>query len=264
MIYIENSDKKYLNGERTTKQSFLNIIKVEYQHLSNKCTYHSNLTEKHVLFFVESGNVFLNNKKVPSGNVLNVSQFSKFQLNTPDSANLIEITYDYSDDIPLFNENIRIIKPTFEITEYIKKIYENCFLSNSISGINEGLLLNVLNTLNNLCDFRSAELSLYQKCRKCIEKNSVSNINAQITANAMNCTVAHLNRTVKKYSGKCLNDIVTETRLTEIKRLIRNSTFSTKDIAQKLDFGSPELLRKFFKYHTGISLNEYKKQCYKI
>ncbi len=264
MIYIDNGDKKYLNGERTIKQTFLNISKVEYHHLNNKFLYQCNLAQTHVLFFVEAGNVFLNNKKVSAGSVLHISRFGNFTLSSSDCANLIEITYDYSDEILLFDESIRIIKPTFEIAQYIKKIYDNCFLSGLISGVNEGLLLNVLNTLNNLCDSHPADLGLYQRCRKWIEQNAVSNINAQITANAMNCSVAHLNRTVKKYSGKCLNDIIAEIRITEIRRLIGNSTFSTKEIAQKLDFGSPELMRKFFKYHTGISLKEYKKQCCKI
>jgi len=257
MIYITN-DQKYINGERTEKPIKLNIIRTQYHHLDVGCDYNSNLTENHMIFLVTSGSICINNENVAHGSIICIPRFSKLKFTTIQFVNLIEITFDYSESITLFNNKIRIIKSQSEEQESIKKIYANSFFNNSLIGVGEGLLLNLLNTLNNLCDSSSCELELYEKTREWIEQNSTFAINAENTARAMHCTVAHLNRTVKKHSGRCLSSIITEKRIIEIKRLIETSNFSTEDIALKLNFNSPELLRKFFKYHTGISIKMYK------
>ena len=127
--------------------------------------------------------------------------------------------------------------------------------------MNEGLLLNVLNTLNLLCDSPSAELNLYQNCCQWIEQHIACYITAKTVAEAMNCTVAHLNRVIKKHSGKCLSTNIAERRVSAIKYLIKEQTLTTKEIADRLAFESTELLCKFFKYHTGISIKEYREKA---
>lgn len=138
-------------------------------------------------------------------------------------------------------------------------MYKNqCFCDN-LPGVNEGLLLNILNMLSIRYNYYSAELSLYQKCYEWIEQNAYRFISAEYVAEAMGCSVAHLNRTVKKYSNKCLSEMIAEARISAIKQFVKFSDSSTQDMALNLGFESAELLRKFFKYHTGVSLKEYKK-----
>ena len=156
----------------------------------------------------------------------------------------------------LFKENIRIFKAPLETIEYINKIYYNRFYINTLSGVNEALLLNILNILNILCDSYSADLRLYQKFCELLESSGY--ITAEQASDAVGCTVAHLNRTIKKYSNKCLSTVISEKTISKIKMLIKYSDYSTKEIALALGFGSPELLRKFFKYHTGMSLKDYR------
>ena len=250
------SKNKYTDGERCEKQISLTVFQMQYHRLSENLAI-SKFSEHHILFFVKSGNAVLNSAKIESGNIVYLSKFSKFNLTASKNTALIEITFDYSENIDLFNKNMHIFKFTPDIAEYITDIYENSHFFNSLPGVGEGLLLNVINRLNILSTSNSNDFNLYQKCREWIDRHSVDNINAQLAADAMQCSVAHLNRIVKKYSGYCLSDVIAKKRIWEIERLLK--THSTKDISDKLHFASPELLRKFFKYHTGLSLTEYKK-----
>ena len=257
MIYTV-SDEKYRYGERTEKQTSLNVIKAQKLHLGEEAVFGTPLSEHCILLLLLSGGVMYDGRKIEKGNVISVSKFTKFELTACDTADVIAITFDYSENIALFDEKIRVIKAPADVWDCMKRIYDNNFFCNLLEGVNEGLFLNALSTLNILCNSCTVEINLYQKCRGFIESNSEKYITAEVVAEAMSCSVAHLNRIVKKHSGKCLCNIIAEVRIGEIKSHIKNGRLTTKEIADVLDFESPELLRKFFKYHTGISIKDYK------
>ena len=257
MIYMMDKDK-YRYGERNEKQISLDVIKVHKHHLGVGDVHSLPLSEHYILFLIVSGSVLSGSHRVGTGNIISVSRFTKFELRACEATDIICIIFDYSGNIELFNEKTRVMQAPYDVREWVKKIYDNTFFCNLLDGVNDGLLLNALSTLNILCNSNAVELNLYQKCRKWIEQNSEKCITAENAAEAMSCSVAHLNRTVKKHSGKCLCTIMAEERVYRIKQLVNNSELSTKSIAHKLDFESVELLRKFFKYHTGMSLKDYR------
>lgn len=258
MIFTTDN-KKYVLGKREPEKNSLNVVKIEERHLKSGSILRCELTESHMLFLITSGSICLSNRNIQKGNIVYISKFTNFKFTAVESASVIEIMFNYSDNnIQLFEESIRIFKASLEIKEYINRMYYNKFYINSLAGVSEALMLNVLNMLNILCNSHSLELGLYQKFCEWTEQNPACYITPESAAAAMGCSVAHLNRTVKKYSSKCLSTVISEKRILEIKMLSKYSSCSTKDIACKLGFGSPELLRKFFKYHTGISLKEYR------
>lgn len=257
MIYMTDKDK-YRHGERNEKKISLDVVKSQKHHLGAGAVYKLPLSEHYILILIVSGSIIMDGYRAGKGNIISVSRFTKFELTSCEPADIISVVFDYSDGIELFTERLRVIKAPSDIREWVKRIYDNNFFCNLLDGVNEGLLLNVLNMLNILCNSRTLELNLYQKCREWIEQNSGKCITAEEVAEAMSCGVAHLNRMVKKHSGKCLCTIISEERIFRIKQLADSSELSTKSIASKLDFGSAELLRKYFKYHTGISLKDYR------
>ncbi len=42
--------------------------------------------------------------------------------------------------------------------------------------------------------------------------------------------------------------------------LCADTELSAEDIASRLDFGSAELMRKYFKYHSGEALSDYRRR----
>lgn len=260
MIYIIDN-KKYTFGKREPRQTSLTIIKSQKLNLENSFVYHTHLIENDVLFLISSGSIEFENKIIESGNIVYVSKYSEFNFLATKPTVLFEIVFNYSENLFFSSNKSYIIKAPLDTQEMFNQIHRNHFFCGNLPGVNEGLLLSIFNTLNILCNSYSAELNLYHKCHEWIEQNAHLPITAEYTAEVMGCTVAHLNRTVKKYSNKCLSEMITETRLSAIKQFVKFSDSSTQDIAMKLGFESAELLRKFFKYHTGVSLKEYKKQC---
>lgn len=257
MIYTIDNNKNYGLGKRETEQFFLNIVDIREYHLESGNFFHSKVTSNKILLLVTSGSIAISNNEIKKGNVVYISKYSHYKFSAITTANVIEILFEYSNDrILLFKENLRTFKAPLETIEYIKKIYYNRLYTNMLSGVNEALLLNIINMLNILCDSYSANLGLYQKFCEWLESSNYTT--AEQASVAMGCTIAHLNRTVKKYSNKCLSTLINERMISKIEMLIRYSNYSTKEIALTLGFSSPELLRKFFKYHTGISLKDYK------
>ena len=257
MIYTVDN-KKYISGVREPWQTSLTILRLQKLHLENSFVYHTNLIENDALFFISSGSIESENKIIESGNIIYVSKYSGFNFLATKPTELFEIVFNYSEKFILSSKKSYIIKAPLDTQELFNQIYRNHSFYDNLPGVNEGLLLSILNTLNILYNSYSAELSLYQKCQVWIEENAYRLITANDVAEVMGCTVAHLNRIVKKYSSKCLSEVIAEKRLSAIKQFVKYSNNSTQEIALKLGFESAELLRKFFKYHTGVSLKEYK------
>ena len=258
MIYTVDN-KKYTFGKREPRQASLTILKSQKLRLENSFVYHTNLIENDALFLISSGSIEFENQIIESGNIVYISKYSGFNFLAIKPAELFEIVFNYSETLFFSSNKSCVIKAPLDTQELFNQIYRNHSFCDNLPGVNEGLLLNILNILNIRYNSYSVELSLYQKCYEWIEQNAYRFISAEYVAEAMGCSVAHLNRTVKKYSNKCLSEMIAEARISAIKQFVKFSDSSTQDMALNLGFESAELLRKFFKYHTGVSLKEYKK-----
>jgi AraC-like DNA-binding protein len=252
-------DKKYIHGQREPRQNALTVLRVQKLHFEPSFVFRTNFIENDVLFLISSGGILYKNKTVESGNIIYFPEFSAFHFLAEMPTEILEIRFDYSAKLPFSAEKPYIVKAPLDTQELFNQIYRKHSAYDNLPGVKEGLLLNILNTLNTLYRSYSAELILYQKCYEWIEQNAAGPLTAESTAKAMECSVAHLNRTVKKYSNKCLSELIAEKRLSKIKQFVKYSNNTTQEIAATLGFETAELLRKFFKYHTGISLREYKK-----
>lgn len=260
MLYVLKKNTDYSSLERDAQKSTIDILDIQKHHLHKDSIYRIAFQETHSFFLVISGTILLNQTKIPQNAVLFISKFSQHKLIATETTTMIEIAFRYSEDIPLLEKKSLIINAPADIREFFQKIYTNSLFRNNLAGVNEGLLLNIIDSLNLMHNSRPAELTLYQKCCDWIDNNSTRNITASDAAVAMSCDIAYLNRTIKKYSGKCLSSLINERKIAEIKYLLRSSNYSTAEIALKLNFASTELLRKFFQYHTGQSIKDFRKK----
>lgn len=254
-------NKKYLHGSREPQEASLRLIQSRRLHLDSGDAYRIPVTESDTLFWLADGSLRFQGQRVEQGCVLFVAKFSCLHLTAENAAVLLEIRFSYSEEIPLLGEKSRLLRAPLELQGWFQKIDQGRLFQHRLPGADEGLLLNILDSLNLLCTSRSTELDLYQRCCQWLDRHIAEDINAESVAAAMGCTTAHLNRIVQKHSGKCLSVILADRKISAIRQMVQTGNASTAAIAARLHFQSPELLRKFFKYHTGRTLKEYRAEC---
>ena len=78
-------------------------------------------------------------------------------------------------------------------------------------------------------------------------------------AKLLNITAGHLNDTIHKDIGKTASEIIHERVILEAKRLLYHSPKSVKEIAGHLHYEDPSYFTRFFKTHTGLTPEEFRK-----
>ncbi|MBR1733415.1 MAG: AraC family transcriptional regulator [Alloprevotella sp.] len=68
----------------------------------------------------------------------------------------------------------------------------------------------------------------------------------------------YLSEAVKRVSGKTAGQWITTLVLTEMKFLLRNTGYSIKEVAQRMNFPNQSFFGKFFKSATGLSPTAYR------
>jgi len=77
-------------------------------------------------------------------------------------------------------------------------------------------------------------------------------------AGDLRISATHLNRVVKKLTGKTASSIIHEHILREAKRLAMESGSSMKEAAYALGFNDHYHFSRFFRSHCGITYSDYK------
>lgn len=256
MITITDQNSKYIEENREVEKVDIDFIKCNKTSLEKgNCFKQTNMLEYSIIL-VSNGTLSANNQRINSGDIYIAKKFSKIKFIAEKETEIIQLTFTVSKNLDLFENSLNILKADLEICEYFEKLYNFRYFNTVFSGVNEAYILLILNFINVTLRSSSFEQTLYKSTFNWIEENVKSYITPQVVAKAMNCTVTHLNRIVRAHSGKSLGDIIAERRITEIKQECKRGLNSSQ-IAQKLDFSTSELLRKYFHYHTGTSLKKY-------
>lgn len=77
-------------------------------------------------------------------------------------------------------------------------------------------------------------------------------------ATQLNCTVDHLNQTLKKIAGKTTQQLIHERILEEADVMLRHSDYSIKEIAWSLHFQESQHFINFYKKHTDKTPTQYR------
>jgi AraC family transcriptional regulator, transcriptional activator of pobA len=81
---------------------------------------------------------------------------------------------------------------------------------------------------------------------------------AQDYANRLSIHVNHLNRSVKKITGKTTSEHIADRVIAEAKTLLEHSGWNISEISYSLGFEDPSYFARFFKNQTGISPKGFK------
>lgn len=84
-------------------------------------------------------------------------------------------------------------------------------------------------------------------------------LQAQHFAQKLDLHPNYLNSVIKSKTGRTVNDWISKRTLSIAKSLLLNTPYSSKEIAYKLGFSEPTHFSRFFKNHTQVSPNLFRK-----
>lgn len=260
MIYAVEEHNNYHNFERTPIQHSLKVLECKKMKFEAGYSYQIIPLDYSCCFYLLSGKMALSpsGQTVRKRDFLVMPKFSHLTLHFPESTEVIRLSFDYSKSIPMLKKDQPFLLPSNStLRGQMEKLYQVKQQKDSLPGTCEGILLSLLNDIHHISCYGFSEQTLYQKTCVWLDNNANRSITAHEIAEAMGCSREHLNRVVKKISGECLSELIIKARLREIKQLCAAGALSVTEIANRLDFSSPELLSKFFRYHTGESISRY-------
>ena len=71
-------------------------------------------------------------------------------------------------------------------------------------------------------------------------------------------TTPYLSRTLKKYTGRSVNEWITEAVILEAKALLKSSNMSIVQLSEELNFPNPSFFIRYFKQYAGITPMKYR------
>lgn len=133
--------------------------------------------------------------------------------------------------------------------------------SKQLTPSRAGLLIGLM-----LCELKqsktgdhNAESVLAARVEAYIDTHFTSSIGTQSIARHMGFNADYLGRIVRRDRGQTILDLLHRRRLREARTLLRETTLSIKQIAQRCGFNHPVFLRQLFSRHEGMSPREYRK-----
>ena len=78
-------------------------------------------------------------------------------------------------------------------------------------------------------------------------------------ADKLSVTPQYLSKVTKEKSGKSAMELIENYVIEHIKNTLLREDRNLKDLADDFSFGSFDLMNKYFKRRTGVSLSEYRK-----
>lgn len=260
MIRIEAQDK-YTDGNRDSETYFLETLYCARYQFCKETARKVNPTDRYELFCVICGEVYVPDakKRIGKNGIILIQRLSQAELKIKENTVIVHIGFMTSIEFSIlkFGNKLSFFE-NFSSFQSVNKLYRFTCLKSQAAGVKDALLLELLCDMNECAKVTHSEMGLYHRACDWIERNCAKAITAQDVASFLNCSRAHLNRVIKATSGECLGNLIARYRLERIKNLCDSGNVSISEIAQMLDFYSVELLCKFFKYHEGISISEYR------
>ena len=99
---------------------------------------------------------------------------------------------------------------------------------------------------------------LVKRFRELIEEKYHSNLSIKEYASLLGVTENYLTLAVKECTSKTSKELIIEKQIIEIKRLLRYTDLSIKEMVDRLNFKDQSYFSKFFKRETGTSPIDYR------
>lgn len=96
-----------------------------------------------------------------------------------------------------------------------------------------------------------------QRIKDYLSENYTSKITLESLATEMGVSASQIKRTFREQIGKSMVNYITDLRISQAKRMIREGKFNFTQIAEAVGYDSIYYFSSLFKKHTGKTLSEY-------
>lgn len=144
----------------------------------------------------------------------------------------------------------------------LKSKATNQYPQNAIRSLFHSLLYEIEFQINHnfTCSNKESEKNetLAEKIAHYIKGAVTRNITVIDVANHFGISKDHANRLFSQYAHTTLKAYIIQMRIKEIEKLLISTNTSLPTIAKKLAFPNSQSLSRFYKYHTGKAIREYR------
>ena len=170
----------------------------------------------------------------------------------------IDFRYE-THEMPLQHPVMRKFANPLSIEQQLSEICEAGW-QRQHSHINaDALLLHLLASLQQDVTLSGSQIILVRRVCRFIQDNLQHAPTVSSVAKEMGYAPDHLTRLFRMHSGISLNEYIINVRLNAAKALLSSSAYTVNEISEQLGCENANRFTKFFKYHTGISPQEYRK-----
>ena len=259
MIQIVSAARNYDVQDRSPVSYTANLFYCTKCRAETASSFFVNTAGSYCLYYMLSGEISLCGEVGRKGDMILFPKLSNVSVRIGEGSEWLCVMFDYSHELSmLYKREYRLIHCTSQMREMVESLYSSTAYRSTMPGAREAMLLVILNEAGRTTLSESKSITLYEEACEWIEKNAVRSISVEDVAAAVGCTREHLNRVFRMASGKSVGTWIARARVWEIEQLCRVSELSLADIAKRLDFPSVELLCKFFRYHKGVALSQYR------
>jgi len=104
----------------------------------------------------------------------------------------------------------------------------------------------------------SQQLNLFEQFMNLLEKYHSKERTVQFYAEKLMFTPKYLSKLIREVSGRGATVWITDYVMLEAKQMLRNSSYSIKEIAYHLNFATPSLFSRYFRKHAECTPQEYR------
>ncbi len=162
-----------------------------------------------------------------------------------------EIVPDFVENGFVYLENVPLFDSLFN---------EILSLSSDRYAYGEALLLTIFERIRDMKAGKSNPETLYRRALAFIRRHIADPPTSALIAFGTQYSADHLSKLLKSSHGLSLSALIGRERLQTIKNYLRFTSYEAERIASILAFSSPSAMLSFFRYHTGMTPNEYRKK----
>lgn len=107
----------------------------------------------------------------------------------------------------------------------------------------------------------SRELKMNDLIREALNyicRNFTRSIDLQDLSSHLQASPSHISKTIRKHLGKTFSELLTELRVEEAQKLLKESSLSVKEITFEVGYNSQHYFSRIFKRYCHISPSEYR------
>lgn len=161
-------------------------------------------------------------------------------------------------------EEVAMFKEYYSLLKLKIDDQSHAFRENVTSSILAAMIYDLCNATNRIrittSHRHSRSQQVFTQFVKLVEQNFRHERHVAWYSEQLNVSPKTLLEMVKRVSQRTPNEWLDIYTTLEIRLLLKNTTLSVKEIADKLHFGTQSSLGKFFKEHVGISPSNYRRK----